>query len=80
MVRLITQPAPAVQPVQSSVHAAHAQVLAAFPVVPVFRAATCTPACGRFSVGPRSTRPRVTDGRASPTFTLEVFFKIKTQR
>ena len=76
----IAPPAPAVQPVPSSAHVAHAHPLAVLPVVRVSRAVTCLPASARFSAGPRFTRPRVTEGRASLTFTSVVFFKTKMQR
>lgn len=76
----IPPPAPAVQPVPSSAHVAHAHPLAVLPVVRVFRVVTCLPASGRFSAGPRFTRARVVEGRARLTFTSVVFFKTEKQK
>ena len=72
--------APAVQPVPSSAHVAHAHPLAVLPAGRVFHAVTCLLASGRFSAGPRFIQPRVAEGRLSLTFTLEVFFKTKMPR
>ena len=76
----LPQHAPAVQPVPSSAHVVHAHRLVVLPVGRVFRAVTCLLASGRFSAGPRFTRPQVAEGRPSLTSTLEVFFKTKMQR
>ena len=61
--------APAVQPVPSSAHVAHAHQLAVLPVVRVFRAVTCLLASGRFFAGPRFIRPQVAEGKLSLTST-----------
>lgn len=67
--RSIPRHAPAVQPVPSSVHVAHAHRLAVLPAILVFHAVTCSLASGRFSAGPRFTRPQVAEGRLNLTST-----------
>lgn len=65
---------------QNSVHVAHAQPLAVFPAVRFFRAATCIPASGPSSLGPRSTRLRVAERRVKLSIISGVLHKIKMQR
>lgn len=65
--RSIPRHAPAVQPVPSYV--AHAHRLAVLLAVLVFHAVTCSLASGRFSAGPRFTRPQVAEGRLNLTST-----------
>ena len=76
----MTPLAPAVQPVQSSVHVVHVHPPVASYFGLVSRAATYLPASGRFSVGPMYIPPLGIGKKVKKTFTSEVNFKIKTQR